>query len=1424
SAEETEVANLREYLAQTLPQYMIPSFFIKLEKIPLTPNEKIDTKALTRYNETAIKPKGEITAPRTPAELLLAEIWADVLGMEVQQIGIDDNFFHLGGQSLKAVSLTAKIHKLFDVKIPQTEIFRTPYIRQLYKYITETEKEKYQAVKAVEKKEYYSLSAAQKRIYILQQMELENTVYNMPFVVQLEGELQKEKLQQTFKKMVQRHESIRTAFEMTDSKPVQKVLENVPFEIDNYRADETKSAEIIKRFVRPFNLAKAPLLRVGLLELTGTPTKRYILMVDIHHIVSDGLSMTVFTGDFMTLYNERRLPPLPIQYKDFSSWQNHYFSSRGMKEQQAWWQNRFEEEVPVLELPTDYPRPLMQSFEGGNLRFAIGSQQTAALKELAQKEETTLYMLVLALFNVLLSRLSGQEDINVGTPVAGRRHVDLELVIGMFVNTLVLRNHPQGNKTFDSYLREVKEDTLQAFDNQDYQFDQLVEQVTGINRNTGRNPLFDVMFSMQNTEISEINIPELTLKPYQRENVISKFDLTLTAVEGEELEFNFEYAAKLFKEETLLRFIDYFKRILSAVLLEPHRKLSSIEILSAQEKHRLTYEFNQTAARYPGHKTIHQLFKEQVEKTPDNISVVESVDTNHRRNPVQLTYKQLDEKAGNLATQLHRQGVSQNELVGILADRTVEIITGILAILKAGCGYVPLNPKAPAQRNKYMLDECAVNRLLTVAPLEDMAKNIDSRRTIICIEAHSTRLTTDSEKKSDEGSQNTQSPILNNQSSLSFPNNQSPIAKNSLSKIAYVIFTSGSTGKPKGVPIMHSNFSPLIHWGYRELGIGSDERALQNLSYYFDWSVWEIFITLTTGASLYMIPDELQMDPGACVEFIGKNKLTILHATPTQWQYLLPSRTDAQQRSYVKGRLQSLRYLFIGAEKLTLDLVERSIDAVDERCRIFNMYGPTEATIISAVLEIENNKLETYRNLSSVPIGKPTGNSLLLVLDKYQKPVPLKVEGELYIGGEGIARGYLNNPGLSAAHFIEDSRQEEASRQLAVGSWQEEKKERTNKEKKAKEPEKGEQTKQKVNSPTNKSFAELFQKRPPGGHTCRQPPVATLYRTGDRVRWLSDGTIEFLGRFDFQVKIRGFRIELGEIEAQLLTHEKVMETVVTARDDDAGETYLCAYYVASDKQEQETLPPELHEYLSQKLPGYMVPAYYVPIEAIPLNPNGKVDSNALEIYQKAAFNTQNQQTAPRNELEKKLAGIWTGVLALDGTQVGIDDDFFQAGGHSLKATILITKIQKELEVKVSLAQMFKTPTIRQLALYIKNAAAEKFVAIKPAPLKESYPLSSAQKRLYLLQQGDLNNTAYNMPTVLKIGNPKNMAELTKTFKRLVQRHDSFRTHFEIQKKEPRQKIHPQAELEIERYKVNTEEQATATIGNFIKPFDLTRAP
>ncbi|HLP59448.1 MAG TPA: FkbM family methyltransferase, partial [Candidatus Deferrimicrobium sp.] len=836
---------------------------------------------------------------------------------------------------------------------------------------------------------------------------------------------------------------------------------------------------------RAFDLAKAPLLRVGL--------NKNILMIDMHHIIADGMSSAVLINDFAAIYKQKVLPELTIHYKDYVAWHNREKSEK----QHAYWRQEFAGEIPVLELPVDYVRPAVQSFAGKSIEFET---QTPALEN-----GVTLYQFLLAIYNIFLAKVSNREDIIIGTPVAGRRHADLEKIIGMFVNTLALRNYPSGEKKFSNFLAEVKEKTLNAFENQDYPYEDILDEID-ITRDTSRNPLYDAAFTLQNFDAAEVNIPGLALTLYKYENTTSKFDLTLSALEEEDkILFTFEYSTKLFKTSTIERFILYFKNILDQVIANKDLPISSIEIITAVEKERILYDFNRTSAGYAAPKTIPQLFTEQVEKKPDHIALVGAdprVCPNHSHC---LTYRHLDDQSGRLAGFLIAHGTNPGDIIAIQLERSNEMIINILGILKSGAAYMPLNPKQPDARTRFMIKDSKA-KWLPPAAKNPFEKGF-----------------------------------------LDFPK--------LLFNFAYLIYTSGSSGVPKGVPVTHANLSPLLHWGYRNLDINQKDRVIQNLSYYFDWSVWEIFITLTSGASLHMISESILLNPETEVDFILKNAITVLHITPTQYGYLLNAGK----------KLTSLKYLFIGAEKLTFDLLERSIASVNEDCRIFNMYGPTETTIISATLEIPKPHYIKYKELTSIPIGTPTAGLLPLILNKYNQLCPVKIVGELYIGGPGVANGYLNNPELTAEKFI------------------------------------------------TKSFSGG-----PGGRLFKKAPL--VYKTGDLARWLPDGNIEYLGRIDHQVKIRGYRIELAELENQVLKFEPVKNATAKVYKDETGENHLALYIVPdpekaftvdrlSDLEKQKIL----EKYLYYELPNGM-PVFY-------LN-RGETDFMYREIFENLTYSKQ----------------------------------------------------------------------------------------------------------------------------------------------------------------------------------------------------------
>ncbi|MGB7604796.1 MAG: condensation domain-containing protein, partial [Lutisporaceae bacterium] len=604
SERELTVSELKEHLLKNLPDYMVPAYFIILDKLPLSANGKADRKALSKLDTGgSINTGVEYAAATNEIEEQLVSIWQELL--QLDKVGTNDNFFELGGHSLKAAILTGKIHKKFNTEITLTKIFKNPTIKELAKQIEQSGENIYSSIKPALKKEYYPISSAQKRLFILNRIESESTNYNLPTVMVVEGELQQEHFENTFKELIKRHESLRTSFDFIEGEPVQIVHEEIDFKVDYREAREEEVEAELKQLIRPFELNNAPLLRVSVIK---TESDKYILTFDMHHIISDGVSMVVLVQEFIELYKGQALPELRIQYKDFALWQNDLLKSEAINKQKEYWLDLYKNDIPVINMPTDYPRPSMQSFEGDKISIELSHGIIEGLRKISMDTGTTLYMQLLAVYNVLLSKYTGQEDIIVGSPVVGRPHPDLENLIGMFVNTLTMRNHPEGNKSFKSFLEEVKQNSLNAFENQDYQFEQLIEDLK-INKDLSRNPLFDTMLVLQNMSVPEMNIDKLSFKPYKFENKVSKFDITLEIVERpEQIIINIEYCTKLYRKSTIERLATHFVNIAEEVVENPYKKLCEIQMIAEEEKQLILGEFNNTKAEYQKDKTLYQLF------------------------------------------------------------------------------------------------------------------------------------------------------------------------------------------------------------------------------------------------------------------------------------------------------------------------------------------------------------------------------------------------------------------------------------------------------------------------------------------------------------------------------------------------------------------------------------------------------------------------------------------------------------------------------------------------------------------------------------------------------------------------------------------------------------------------------------------------
>jgi amino acid adenylation domain-containing protein/non-ribosomal peptide synthase protein (TIGR01720 family) len=979
---------LGEYLSRELPDYMIPTYFIEVHKIPMTSSGKVDWKALPEPHAAA----GEnetFAAPRDKIEKKLAAIWGDVLNISPAAVGIDDNFFQLGGHSLKVTVLAAKIHKELNVKLPLAEVFKTPTIRGLSQHIKTNPltREQYAPIDPAEKKEYYVLSSAQKRLFVLQQMEKESIAYNGPQVITLAGNLDEQKFEETFMKMIARHETLRTSIQIVHEEPVQKIHEpwDVPFKIEYYKVGSDDDGrgrqpsdriplveDIIDDFIRPFDLSRVPFFRIGLIK----PGKdKNILMIDMHHIITDGISDQIFLKEFMALFGGEELPPLHIQYKDYSQWQNNEKEQQSLKQQEAFWLREFEGEIPVLDLPLDYPRPGVQSFEGRTLPFEIENKERKALEKTASEQGVTLFTLLLAIYSILLAKLSGQEDIIVGTDVAGRRHAELEHIIGMFVNALAMRNFPETGKTFRAFLQDVKERTLKALENQDYQFEDLVERVS-VSRDISRNPLFDVVFAFIDLETTPGETPEqensqLEQESHRYENKTAKFDLTLNAARTtENLFFSFEYCTKLFKEETIQRFVNYFRKILSTAVNDANQEISRIEIISPEEKKQLLFDFNNTIKKVERDKTYAQLFEEQAAKTPDRIAAV----FNHQ----QITYRELNEKANRMAHFLWGQGVRANTFVALYLKRSIYMLACIIGVFKAGGAYLPLELDYPENRIEYILEESEVNIVIR----ENDHLDILGKKYAFL-------------SPSEEILQGC--PVKN------------PGRNNRPDNLAYLIYTSGTTGQPKGVMIHQLGMINHLYAKIYDLSITAIDIIAQTASACFDISVWQFLAGLLKGGSTFIIDKEVVLEPLAFLQVLQKGGITILESVPSLMTAFLEAA--AQERDHSLNRL---RWMIPTGEPLGVPLVRewfRHYPGIT----LVNAYGPTEASDDVTHYMIENAPSEDQK---TIPIGKPVQNLHIYILDKNLALCPVGVRGEICVAGMGVGKGYWKDIEKTNRAFI----------------------------------------------------------------------------------------------------------------------------------------------------------------------------------------------------------------------------------------------------------------------------------------------------------------------------------------------------------------------------------------------------------------------
>ncbi|HEX3045791.1 MAG TPA: amino acid adenylation domain-containing protein [Bacillota bacterium] len=897
----------------------------------------------------------EYLPPRNETEQKLVQIWQDFFGVE--QLGILDDFFELGGDSLKAITLLSKIHKELGIRAGLAEFMKNGCIAQFCQIAFPMKGETFTAIPAAPTKEYYDLSSTQQRIFILGQMEPDATSYNMFNVWRITGTVDPGRLKKAFTTVLARHESLRTTFTIIESQPVQLIHPTVDLEFEFYETPETEIPELIRRFKRPFDLTKAPLLRVGLARVR--PDESF-LFIDIHHIIADGFSNNIIIKEVMTTYQARELPPLKVQYKDYAEWEKNRKEQAEFKAKEQYWLAIYADgEIPQLNLPYDNPRPRVQSTAGRIMEFELNLEESEAIKAVAKNQETTLYSLLLSVFTIFLAKLSGQEDIIIGTPVAGRNHADLENVVGMFVNTLALRNYPQGSKWFPEYLKEVHERTMEAFERQEYPFEELVEKLA-IERDVSRNPMFDVMFGFQSLPTPEIQIPGLSCVPYPFERTDSQFDLSLDVQEIRgRLRFTFEYCTKLFRDETIHRFGAYLQKILHMIGATPQVKLMDLELISETEKQWLLNQINQTGHDYPQDRTVHELFEEQVVKTPKATAII----AGERR----LTYAELNQRANQLARTLLRHGVSGNPVVALLAGPTPERVVGMLGIIKAGAAYLPLPLEAPPERIKYLLQDSRARLLLITPELHEQAHTYSELAESLLIPE-----------------------TLGEETGANLDLKVQPEV------LVYLTYTSGTTGQPKGVMTSHRNLVNFISWLGFSYQITRDDQYISLTQYHFDPSAGDIFVTLVHGATLHLVDKYMMLNKSELRSYITHHQIGIINTVPTLIKELLGGAP----------KLASIRTVISGGERLEESVKD---ELVATGYQVYNHYGPTETTIDTLAVQCGPGK---------VTIGRPIWNMRAYIVDQYLRLAPPGVTGELCLSGAGVSPGYFGAPELTATKFV----------------------------------------------------------------------------------------------------------------------------------------------------------------------------------------------------------------------------------------------------------------------------------------------------------------------------------------------------------------------------------------------------------------------
>ncbi|MFD2169276.1 amino acid adenylation domain-containing protein [Tumebacillus lipolyticus] len=1167
---DVSYAEVKSWLLERLPDYMVPTLAVYLERMPLTPSGKINRLGLPAPDWSQVD-RSSFVAPRTGTEAKVAEVWSEVLS--VPQVGVEDNFFDLGGHSLLATQVITRLNREFKRDIPLRELFENPTVAGMSAWIETSEEMQISTMMMLRRGKKNPLSFAQSRLWVLDKLMPESTAYSLSSAVRLKGRLNLPQLQQALLAVVERHESLRTNFREVNGEAEQVIrqevqsalpildLSRLPQELQESEAQRLMSQEARK----PFDLQRDSLLRTVLLRLHD---EEHICLITLHHIITDGWSNELFVTELCALYAGQDLPPLEIQYHDFAHWQREWMKGEAMQKQVDYWKQQLGGELPILELPGDHPRPAVRTGLGRRWHFDLPSELVGRLEGMSWREQgITLNMVLLSAFQVLLYRYTGQTDLLVGTPIAGRNRSEVENLIGFFVNTLVIRANLGENLTFDQLLKQVKSTSLDAFTYQDVPFEKLVEELQP-KRSMSHTPLFQVMFSMQNKPRSQASFGGLTAESIVLDTGGSKCDLSLYIAErASEVQAHFEYSSDLFEASTIERMADHYIALLTELVQAPHLPVGEVPFLSEREQGQLLNDFHELTGGVPEDVCMHHLFERTAEQHPERIALIAGA--------ARLTYRELDMRANAVASRLQAEGIGPESLVGIYLERGIEMVVSILGVLKAGGAYVPLDPAYPKDRVLYTMEDAKLSVLLTTERLHRQLPEHRGRALYLPLAEAGTA--------------------------------DRPISIANARQLAYVIYTSGSTGRPKGVAIEHRSAVTMIRWALAEYSPAELAGVLFSTSICFDLSIYELFVTLAAGGRVILAENALHLP-----QLPAREEVTLINTVPSAIAELL--RTGGVPRS--------VRTVNLAGEALPLHLVEKLYQLPHVE-KVYNLYGPSEDTTYSTYALID-------RDADTPPvIGRPLPNTTGYVLDQHRQLVPIGVPGQLFLSGDGLARGYLGQEALTAEKFI----------------------------------------------------ANPFS----------DDPTARMYATGDSVRWLADGSLEYLGRIDRQIKVRGFRIEQGEIEEAILKHPSVVAAYVQVREIAAGDKRLVAYVAIGSHQLKAS---DLRLLLKERLPEYMIPSAFVLLERLPLTPNGKVDSFALPEPEGSGVREQ-AYLAPRNPAEQTLVRIWQELLTVQ--EVGVQDNFFELGGHSLLAVRMLAQVEAAFAKALPMSALFHSPTIEGLA-------------------------------------------------------------------------------------------------------------------------------